>query len=313
MSNNISILCPVVEFKPRPGGKIKHEVNVMKKIQPPGARPGKPAAFTLIELLVVIAIIAILAAMLLPALAKAKERGKRVVCLSNLKQIGTAALVYAGDNADSVPPASLNVYPIQINAGDPTFIAWHDLKVPIDNTNGPSVWDCPDRPGFPKWAGNQVVIGYQYYGGITNWINNVGLYTPSGSPVKISASKPSWTLCADLLAQANGNDWDYAATDDPASQSGWSYCSYHHLYGTIPAGGNEVFIDGHAQWCKAGGGSSTPWYTFHSWADPSTQTGERNLYLYQDPNDLPSFWTAHNFANVNQLYIAGVTSLGQHW
>jgi prepilin-type N-terminal cleavage/methylation domain-containing protein len=71
--------------------------------------PGVPRAFTLVELLVVMAIIAILAALLLPGLAMAKEKARVITCLSNLKQMGLAITLYASDHEDMLVPADYSL------------------------------------------------------------------------------------------------------------------------------------------------------------------------------------------------------------
>jgi len=275
-----------------------------KKVAMSKSRPIQPRtglyAFTLIELLVVIAIIAILAAILLPVLASAKERGQRALCTGNLRQIGLAAMTYAGDNNDYVfdsysgTGANSDKY-----AQNQVALLPGELTAAQDytgmRTNASSVWACPDLPLLPFYdtgAGGQWDIGYQYLGGMTNWENvNFPNGFPGYSPLKLSTSKPWWVLAADCTLEIDGT-WG-GGQSATATPSAYQNMPVHRAGSSMrPAGGNEVLTDG-----------SVHWYNFNTMFYLTTWNtdGTRICFFYQDPTDF-SATLAHQLSNLSAIH-----------
>jgi len=251
----------------RPGGK--------GAVAGPRAGPaGRRHGFTLIELLVVIAIIAILAGLLLPALARAKEQGKRAACLSNLRQLAVGVTMYALDNADRVVQARWNTLFVQICLNPPEAGAAASVGLGV-SSNALSVWTCPNRPGLPVFEPQfpQWVLGYQYFGGISNWYNPAGTFR-NLSPVKLSTAKPHYALAADAVGRIEGR-WGGQVS---GREFVYAHMPQHRGPGSlVPIGGNQVFADGSGAWIRF-----EKMYLLTTWSLTA-----RDYYFYQDPVDFP--------------------------
>jgi prepilin-type N-terminal cleavage/methylation domain-containing protein/prepilin-type processing-associated H-X9-DG protein len=220
----------------------------------------KRRGFTLIELLVVIAIIAILAAILFPVFARARENARRTSCLSNLKQIGLGMLQYSQDYDESL----INHY--YGSSGDttsPTASAisykWMDAVQPYVKSY--QLFVCPsatDRPYVPHQTltGSQTATQYQY-GGYA--MNNVGwqtgdAYTPptwQGAKSMAAVQVPSTTV---WVVDANGMyqiERDYGRNittpDSNAAVPDSRFIRWRHLQTA-----NTLFLDGHAKAMNVG-------------------------------------------------------------